>query len=112
MTVAGMSENNFELAITTRVLGEQVMLAAAGRPAAATDRNPMRYELHTSPVLLTAMPSAVEIAGAGVESYTITLTFSDGAATARHWRVTVERPAGVAPGASWRVTVPFDPALD
>jgi hypothetical protein len=104
-------EDSFELSITTHVLGEQVMLAGADSPGVA-DRNSMRYTLRTNPILLAAVPDSVEIAGsrpgvAAVESYAITLTFSDGAAASTLWQVTIETPNGTAPGASWRATVPF-----
>jgi hypothetical protein len=124
-------EGSFELSITTHVLGEQVMLAGAhsrgisDEDAAETrDRTSTRYNLRTNPIILATVPDSVEIAGnrragvpdgpegrhpgvAAVESYAITLTFSDGAATSIVWRVTVETPSGTAPGAAWRVTVPF-----
>lgn len=112
-----------ELSISVRVLGEfEIVLAStdkSGEGAAnSSEEIPVaeRRELHINPILLSLLPDVIHLSGrshgphhdeAAARSYTLTLTFSDGSATAKSWSTTFEVPRSPLVDSRWHLTVPF-----
>jgi hypothetical protein len=102
------------LLATTDKSGESTVNAREAIPAAE------RLELHVNAILLSSVPRLIHLSGrslgahhdeAAVRSYTLTLTFSDGSATAKFWRTTFEVPRSPLVDSTWHLTVPFSHSL-
>ncbi|OLS99461.1 hypothetical protein BJF90_08020 [Pseudonocardia sp. CNS-004] len=112
-----------KLSISARVLGGlDILLATTDKPgeSAANSREEIpaaeHLELHINPILLSSVPRLIHLAGrslgahddeAALRSYTLTLTFSDGNATAKFWSTTFDVPRSPLVGSAWHLTVPF-----
>jgi hypothetical protein len=112
-----------KLSISARVLGGlDILLATTDKPgesaANSSEEIPAaeHLELHINPILLSSVPRLIHLAGrspgvhdgeAAVRSYTLTLTFSDGNATAKFWSTTFDVPRSPLVGSTWHLTVPF-----
>jgi hypothetical protein len=112
-----------ELTISVRLLENfDIVLATTEKPredavrSAAEIAATGRRELHINPVLLSLLPDVMTLTGrshspnddGAARSYTLTLTFSDGSATAQLWSTTFEVPRAPLVGSIWHLTVPFD----
>ncbi|WIX83646.1 hypothetical protein QRX50_24270 [Amycolatopsis carbonis] len=116
-----------ELSISAHVLGEiEVMLATThGRGeraanCAAEYSAAQGRELRINAILLSSMPDILHLAGRGggthhngadAQSYTLTLTFSDGRTAESSWSTTFDVPRSPLADSTWRLTVPFSHAL-
>lgn len=116
-----------ELSISVRVLGEiEIVLATTDKSGegAGNSRKEIpaaeRRELHINSILLSSLPGVLHLSGrshgahhdeAAARSYTLTLTFSDGSATAKFWSTTFEVPRSPLVDSRWHLTVPFSHSL-
>ena len=116
-----------ELSISVRVLRAiDVMLATTDKSRESAVNSPdeipaaERLELHINPILLSSLPGVIHLSGrspsahhdeAAARSYTLTLTFSDGSATAKFWSMTFEVPRSPLVDSRWHLTVPFSHSL-
>lgn len=107
-----------ELSISVHLLEDfEIVLATTEKPgdSAAQTAAAERRELHTNPVLLSLLPEVINLTGRShrphhddaARSYTLTLTFSDGSATAQRWSTTFEVPRSPLADSTWHLTVPF-----
>jgi hypothetical protein len=112
------------LSVSARVLGGlDILLATTDKPGeSAADsceeiQASEHLELHINPILLSSVPRLIHLSGrslrahhdeaAAVRSYTLTLTFSDGSATAKFWSTTFDVPRSPLVDSRWHLTVPF-----
>jgi hypothetical protein len=116
-----------ELSISVRVLGGiEIMLATTDKSRESAVNSPEeipaaeRLELHINSILLSSLPGVIHLSGrslsahhdeAAARSYTLTLTFSDGSATAKFWSTTLEVPRSPLVDSRWHLTVPFSHSL-
>ncbi|MCE7003709.1 hypothetical protein LWC34_12855 [Kibdelosporangium philippinense] len=115
--------SHLELSISACVLSEmEIMLATTGKSgkgAHTTAEIPAaeHLELNINSVLLSSLPGALHLSGrshdeAAARWYQLTLTFSDGSATAMVWSTTFEVPRSPLVDSRWRLTVPFSHSLN
>lgn len=105
--------------------GFEIVIAATHRSGdAGSSPTPVpaadRLELHANSILLSSLPDVLHLSGrslgahhgeAAARTYTLTLTFSDGNATALFWSTTFEIPHAPRAGTRWHLTVPFSHSL-
>lgn len=118
--------SQLELSISVRVLGEfDIMLATtdeSGEGAAKPSQEIPATEgrkLRINSILLSLLPGVIQLSGrsrgthhdeTAARSFTLTLTFSDGSATAMLWSTTFEVPHSTLADSRWQLTVPFNQA--
>lgn len=115
-----------ELWISVRVLGEfEIVLATTGKSGEGAANPPEEIpaadclDLHINSILLSLLPDVLHLSGRATaratttlrRSYTLTLTFSDGSATAKLWSTTFEVPRSPLVDSRWHLTVPFGHSL-
>ncbi|MFC0109567.1 hypothetical protein [Kibdelosporangium aridum] len=113
---------HLEPSISACVLGEMEVMLATTEKAADSAEIPAaeRLELHINPILLSSLPDVLHLTGRSpgahhdepaARSFTLTLTFSDGSASAMVWSTTFEVPRSPLVDSLWHLTVPFSHSL-